>query len=181
MSFLKVPVSVSDHIQQGTHPLVTLLEYGDYECPYCGDAYYVVKQLQRKYSDTLSFVFRNFPLSEAHPHALNAAITAEFAGSRGLFWQAHDAFYEKQAQLGLPLFSAIISSLALPDAELQRAFEQSTYQDKIRADFKGGVRSGVNGTPCFFLDGRRYDGPAELTAMSAAVDQLVEAHNQKLH
>lgn len=178
MSSLKTPVSTNDHIQGSDDALVTLVEYGDYQCPYCGEAYAIVKQLQQKYPDTLRLVFRNFPLSEAHPHALSAAMTAEFAGTKGLFWEAHDALYEHQSRLGLPLYKTIMDNLELANDELLDALHQGTFGERIRADFKGGVRSGVNGTPCFFFDGQRYDGPADLEAMSEIMDQLIAAHRR---
>ncbi|MCS5517353.1 thioredoxin domain-containing protein [Pseudomonas qingdaonensis] len=108
MATLKVPVSADDHRQGSAHAKVTLVEFGDYECPYCGEAYWMVKNLQQHFRDDLLFVFRNFPLTTAHPHALGAAVTAEYAGSRGFFWEAHDGLYENQDRLGLPLYRAIV-------------------------------------------------------------------------
>jgi protein-disulfide isomerase len=103
MSLLKVPVSLNDHIQGDENALVTLVEYGDYECPYCGRAYPVVKAVQKHFGPQLMFVFRNFPLTQIHPLAEPAAEAAEFAGSRGRFWEMHDGIYENQERLSLPL------------------------------------------------------------------------------
>src|SRR2546421_10571611 len=102
MSLLKVPVSLNDHIQGDENALVTLVEYGDYECPYCGRAYPVVKTVQKHFGPQLRFVFRNFPLTQIHPLAEPAAEAAEFAGSRGRFWEMHDGIYENQERLSLP-------------------------------------------------------------------------------
>lgn len=173
MPSLKIAIDDSDHVQGGAHPLVTLVEYGDYECPYCGLAYLVVKQLQEQYWDILRFVFRNFPLSEAHPHALSAATTAEYAGACGFFWEVHDALYENQHRLGLPLYNAIIHGLDLPAAQLLSALEHNAYKEKIRSDFNGGVRNGVNGTPSFFFNGQRYNGPVDFNIMVEIIEELI--------
>lgn len=170
MATLKVPVSANDHRQGSAHATVTLVEFGDYECPYCGLAYWVVKKLQQQLGEDLLLVFRNFPLTTAHPHALGAAVTAEFAGSRGLFWEAHDELYENQDRLGLALYGAIALKHRLSSDELVLAIQNDTYLPKIQSDFNGGVRSGVNGTPAFYIDGIRYDGPPEFPEMIRAIE-----------
>lgn len=177
MATLKIPVSGSDHRQGATHPKVTLVEFGDYECPYCGEAYWVMKGLHSQYSEQLEIVFRHFPLTSVHTHALQAAITVEFAGSHGVFWQAHNALYENQRRLSWTLFEEIIVELNLSPADLKRAMEERTYNGRIQADFNGGVRSGVNGTPSFFFNGIRYDGSPDEASMSDAIDFLL---NQKM-
>ena len=159
MSTLKIPVGPQDHAQGDANAPVTLVEYGDYQCPYCGAAHPMVKQLQQRFGRDLRFVFRNFPIAELHPHAMSAAATAEFAGTRGRFWEAHDALYENQRQLGLPFYETLASGLGLPTTQLRTALESGAFEDKIRSDFTGGVRSGVNGTPSFFINGTRFDGP----------------------
>ena len=100
MSTLTMPVGERDHAQGPADAPVTLVEYGDYECPYCGMAYPIVKQVQARFGDRLRFVFRNFPLTEIHPHALHAALAAEAAGSQGQFWPMHDAIFQHQHSLG---------------------------------------------------------------------------------
>ena len=159
MTTLKIPVGPQDHAQGDATAPVTLVEYGDYQCPYCGAAHPMVKQLQHRFGKDLRFVFRNFPIAELHPHAMSAAATAEFAGTRGRFWEAHDALYENQQQLGMPLYAALATGLGLPTTELLIAIESGAFEPKIRSDFTGGVRSGVNGTPSFFINGTRFDGP----------------------
>src|SRR5208282_3973771 len=104
MATLKVPVSPEDHAQGHDDAPVTLVEYGDYECPHCGRAYPIVQRVQKHFGEKLRFVFRNFPLSEMHPHAEAAAETAEFAGAHGKFWEMHDLLFENQARLGGSLF-----------------------------------------------------------------------------
>lgn len=170
MATLKVPVTANDHRQGMAHAKVTLVEYGDYECPYCGLAYWVVKKLQQHFGEDLLLVFRNFPLTTAHPHALGAAVTAEYAGSRGFFWEAHDELYENQDRLGVPLYGAIAQRHGLSSDELVVAMQTDIYLPKIQSDFNGGLRSGVNGTPAFYIDGLRYDGPPEVTEMSRAIE-----------
>lgn len=175
MATLRIPVGNSDHIQGVEGAPITLVEYGDYECPYCGAAYPVVKQLQEKLGRDLRFIFRNFPLTELHRHAMSAAMTAEFGGTKGRFWEVHDALFENQRRLGVSLYDAIVANVGLDAGELHDALKNAEFEDRIRHEFDGGVRSGVNGTPTFFINGRRYDGSPEFDAMAAVLSRLVEA------
>ncbi len=170
MATLRVPVTPDDHIQGDEDAPVTLLEYGDYQCPFCGRAYYITKELQKNYGPQLRFVFRNFPLSEIHPLAEPAAEAAEFAGAHGRFWEMHDGLYENQDSLGLPLFVELADDLGLSETGLQRALAEHQFLPKIRADFLGGVRSGVNGTPTFFVNGARHEGSYEYEDLAAEID-----------
>jgi protein-disulfide isomerase len=172
MSILKVPVSDEDHIQGEDNSAITLIEYGDYECPYCGLAYPIVKQLQKHFNRELRFVFRNFPLAEVHPYAKAAAETAEFADSSERFWEMHDLIYENQADLSLPMLIELTEKLELPVLELELAIEKQIYEPKIRKDFLGGVRSGVNGTPTFFINDHRYNGPITLEDLVSVIDSI---------
>ena len=167
---LKIPVTSRDHIQGSAGAPVLLVEYGDYECPHCGHAYPIVKQVQRHFGDTLGFVFRNFPLSEAHPHAEVAAEAAEFAGDHQRFWQMHDAIFENQQSLSAELLSSLTQDLGLSAVDLLKALESGKYKPCVREDFAGGIRSGVNGTPTFFINGRRHDGAFEFEDLVAAID-----------
>jgi protein-disulfide isomerase len=168
---LKIPVGPNDHIEGSPKASVILGEYGDYECPACGLAYPIVKAVQKHFGRDLAFVFRNFPLSQAHPHAESAAETAEWAGSHGKFWQMHGGLYENQATLGLPLHCALARALGLGEDDLLQALENRSFYPKVRADFMGGVRSGVNGTPTFFINGRRHDGSYDFAHLVAAIDE----------
>jgi protein-disulfide isomerase len=170
---LKIPVSSEDHIQGRENALLTLVEYGDYECPYCGMAYPIVKRLQKHFGDRLRFVFRNFPLIEVHPHAGMAALTAEFAATKGKFWEMHDLLYENQEALELPDLISYAESLNLSSTELQAAIENVIFGEKIQNDFMGGVRSGVNGTPSFFINNVRFDDSFEY-------ENLLRGLNDKL-
>ncbi|TQJ30013.1 thioredoxin domain-containing protein [Microbacterium sp. SLBN-146] len=153
MSRLRIPVSDQDHSVGPADAPVTLVEYGDYQCPYCGEAFPVVKELLQRYDGRIRFVFRNFPLQEIHPEAVDAAFVAEFAADHGDFWQAHDLLYENQSELGPQLYQRICEALGLSVTDLEAAARQNTYIPRIRADEEGGIRSGVNGTPTFFLNG----------------------------
>jgi protein-disulfide isomerase len=177
MATLRIPVSEADHAQGPADAPVTLVEYGDYQCPYCGAAYPLVQRLQRRFGNELRFVFRNFPLAQMHPEAVSAALTAEFGAAHARFWEIHDALYEKQKELGAALYESIVTELGLDVDDLRSALEAEEYGDKIRADFNGGVRSGVNGTPTFFVNGARYDGPPDFASLEGALERAIHAGN----
>ncbi len=167
---LKVPVSDHDHVQGITDAKCTLVEYGDYECPHCGHAYPIVKRVQKHFGKRLRFVFRNFPLAEMHSNAESAAETAEFAGAHKKFWEMHDALFENQEQLGGPLYLRLAQELGLPPQALREAVEKREFLSRVKSDFTGGVRSGVNGTPTFFIDGKRHDASFEYADLVEAID-----------
>lgn len=171
MPKLKVPVSPHDHLQGDPDAPVTLVEYGDYQCPHCRLAHFVIKRLQQHYDDQLSLVFRNFPLVQIHPLAEAAAEAAEFADQHGLFWEMHDGIYENQDQLSIPLLFELAEELELSTADLRRALDSHEFLSKIRDDFSGGVRSGVNGTPTFFINGERHDGSYGFEDLVMAIDE----------
>jgi protein-disulfide isomerase len=174
MTKLKTLVSAEDHAQGPENAEVTLVEYGDYECPHCERAYGVVKRLQKRFGSRLRFVFRNFPLRESHPHAEAAAETAEFAGAHGKFWEMHDLLFENQERMTDALFPELAWKLGLSAEALTTALKDGTFEARVRADFSGGVRSGVNGTPTFFINGIRHDSPAEFMELLLAVDAAME-------
>ena len=147
-----------DHIQGSKSAPVTLVEYGDYQCPYCGMAYPIVKSLQHALGKQLRFVFRNFPLSDSHPYAQHAAEAAESAGAQGKFWEMHDALYENQEALEDHDLISYAEQIGIDSHQLAQDLEDGAYKARVREDFRSGVRSGVNGTPTFFVNGRRYDG-----------------------
>jgi protein-disulfide isomerase len=175
MSTLKVPVGPSDHSQGEADAACTLVEYGDYECPHCGRAYPIVKRIQKHFGKRLRFVFRNFPLSEMHANAESAAEAAEFAAAHGKFWEMHDLLFENQASLSGELYLALAQELELPPTELRVALEEGKFKARVRTDFSGGVRSGVNGTPTFFIDGRRHDAPFDYEYLVDAIDEALAA------
>jgi protein-disulfide isomerase len=156
----------------------SLVEYGDYECPSCGEAYPIVKEIQKHFGKRLCFVFRNFPLAQAHPWAETAAEVAEFAGAHGKFWEMHDLLYENQDSFGEDLFPRLALMVKLSSAELQTAIAQQTYRARVRTDFSGGVRSGVNGTPTFFVNGQRHDGPFDISSLSAGIERSLGVYDR---
>ena len=159
MSALHPPVTEHDHTAGPDDAPITLVEYGDYECPYCGMAYPIVKDIQRRLGDQLRFVFRNFPLRESHPHAEHAAEAAESAGAQGKFWEMHDIIYEHQQALEDEDLLAYAEAIGADPGRVAEDLINGTYVKRVRDDFRSGVRSGVNGTPTFFVNGERYNGP----------------------
>ena len=158
MSQLRPPLGPRDHVQGNSNAPIALVEYGDYECPYCGRADRIVKALQEALGDDLLFAFRNFPLSQVHPHALRAAAAAEAAALQDRFWEMHDMLFEHQRALGDEHLVEYAGRVGLDTDSFVVEMERGAYQGRVREDFLGGVRSGVNGTPTFFIDGVRFDG-----------------------
>ena len=182
MPELRFPVTEDDHVIGPADALVTLVEYGDYQCPRCQAAQREVGIILRQYRDELRYVYRHFPLTTVHPMAKPAAESAEFAGAHGMFWEMHTALFLNSHRLSFPALLLIASQLGLDPAELRMALSQGTYSAKVEADFAGGVRSGVNGTPCFFINGRRHDGSYAAPALAAAIESArQEAPAQKVH
>ena len=170
MSELRIPVNEHDHIMGPADASVTLVEYGDYQCPHCQAAWPQVEMVLQRFGRGLRYVYRHFPISTLHPLAKPAAETAEFAGAHGLFWEMHSALFANGHQLSGPTLGALASQLGLDVAELQEALERGIYAPKVESDFAGGVRSGVNGTPCFFVNGPRHDGGYDAMSLSAAIE-----------
>jgi protein-disulfide isomerase len=169
MATLKTPISENDHIRGPMTAAITLVEYGDYQCPHCGMAHPIVNQVQDYFRNSLRFVFRHFPLTEVHPLAEIAAESAEFAGAADMFWEMHDALFESQSILSVPTIFMIADRLRLPEVLLRKALETGQHRTKVRNDFMGGVRSGVNGTPAFFINGMRHDGPYDFASLASAI------------
>ena len=164
MSTLRPPVGPDDHTQGPLDAPIVLLEYGDYECPYCGEAYYELKAVQEAMGDSLCFAFRNFPLSQAHPHAARAAEFAEAAATIGRFWEMHDVLYENQAAHDDASLVGYATRLGFDRALIESAM-RGDFAARVRRDFIGGVRSGVNGTPSLFINGERHDGPRDAESL----------------
>ena len=166
---LTVPIGNRDHILGLANASATLLEYGDYECPYCGAAHSLVKAIMESVGDRTCFAFRHFPLSSMHPHAERAAEAAEAAGAQDGFWEMHDLLFENQHALDYDDLAEYAAMAGLDPSRLMREVMANVYAERVREDFRSGVRSGVNGTPTFFINGARYDGPRELGPMVAAL------------
>jgi protein-disulfide isomerase len=169
---LTVPVDGDrDHVQGPAAAPVTLVEYGDYECPYCGAAYPIVKQLQSQLGDRLRFVFRNFPITTSHPHAEQAAEAAEAAGVQGRFWEMHDHLYEHQRRLKDEDLRGYAAELGLEVAAFEDDLAQHVHAARVREDFMSGVRSGVNGTPTFYVNGVRHDDSYDAETLLGALER----------
>jgi protein-disulfide isomerase len=173
MAKLRDPVTPHDHVVGGDDPPVTVVEYGDYECPVCAAAQPILGQLLGQYDDRMRLIFRHFPLVEVHPLAEPAAQSAEFAGTHGLFWPMHQAIFANQRQLSVSLLATLAARLRLSPIALRDALAAETFADKIRKDFIGGVRSGVNGTPTFFVNGVRHDSPSGVATLGSAIGQAI--------
>jgi len=161
MSTLKIPVRPEDHAEGDADAPCTLVEYGDYQCPHCGHAYPIIKNLQRGLGADIKFVFRNFPLSEIHPDAFNAAVAAEAAGLQQKFWDMHDIIFENQQELDLESLFLYAKTIGLDVERFKNDLQENTLTNKVEQDFESGVRSGVNGTPSFFINGKKYNGDWE--------------------
>jgi len=160
-----------DHIQGPADAAVTLVEYGDYECPYCGAAYPIVKELQARMGDRLRFVFRNFPITTSHPHAEQAAEAAEAAAAQSRFWEMHDLLYENQRRLRDQDLHAYAEQLGLEVDRFDKDLAEHVHAPRVREDFMSGVRSGVNGTPSFYVNGARHDDSYDLDTLLAALER----------
>ncbi|WP_370901257.1 DsbA family protein [Chryseobacterium gossypii] len=162
MSTLRIPVSQNDHIQGNPDTAkIVLVEYGDYQCPHCAHAFPLVKRFVEEHGDEVAFVFRNFPLTDAHEYAMAAAAIAEAAARQGKFWEMHDLIYSNQNMLSEEMLKECVKALQLNFNTIENDINTAVLQEKIEADFEGGVRSGVNGTPSFFVNNQKwedYDG-----------------------
>jgi protein-disulfide isomerase len=170
-SRLTQPVSSRDHARGPEDAPVTLVEYGDFECPHCGAAYPVLAELQRRFAGRLRFVFRHFPLTNVHPSAQAAAEASEWAAAQDRFWQLHDRLYETQKQLSPGHLARLAGELDLDGASLSKTLEEHLFFARVKEDFLGGIKSGVKGTPAFFLNEVRHAGDA--TSLGPAIEALL--------
>ena len=166
---LTVPAAGRDHVQGPTDAPITLLEYGDYECPYCGEAHPIVKAVQDRLGNRLCFAFRHFPLLMVHPHAEHAAELAEAAAAQGKFWQMHDRLFENQEALEDEDLAEYAATLGLDAKRLMGEVGSGAHGERIREDLQTGRRLGVNGTPTFFVNGVPYEGEVEVNALLTAL------------
>ncbi|GAC1362627.1 MAG: hypothetical protein NVS2B12_05170 [Ktedonobacteraceae bacterium] len=169
---LTVPVSERDHIKGPATAVVTIVEYGDFECPYCAEAYLVVKEIQRQLSDQLRLIFRHFPLADVHPYARHAA---EVAGAQGKFWEMHNRLFEHQNQLnddGLQLQAVVLD---LNIESFQQDMKRHTYAHRVQEDVESGRHSRVSGTPTFFINGVLHDETYKLEVLLPAIKKIIES------
>jgi protein-disulfide isomerase len=170
---LTLPVGERDHSQGNPKASLTLVEYGDYECPHCGAAYPIVKRVQERLGKKLRFVFRNFPLTEIHPHALHAAEAAESVAIHGgpeAFWSMHDLIFEHQRDLSDAALGRLAAQAGVDAETVLGELKAEEHKGRVREDFMSGVRSGVNGTPTFFINGVRHDLPWDEVSLVLALE-----------
>jgi len=168
-ALLATPVGEQDHVLGPPDARVTLVEYGDFECPFCGRAYPELKRVLVEVRPKVRFVFRHFPMGEQHPHAEHAAEVAEAAAAQGKFWEMHDLLYQRQAALADDDLLAYAKELRLDVPRVARELEAHTYKARVHDDFMSGVRSGVSGTPMFFINGQRHEEPGDTRTLAAAL------------
>jgi len=169
MTLLTPPVGPRDHVLGIADARVTLVEYGDFECPFCGRAYPELKRVLRQLGAKVRFVFRHFPLAEEHPNAQHAAEVAEAAGAQGKFWEMHDLLYQRQAALADEDLVAYARELGLDAERVRRELAAHLHTARVRDDFASGTKSGVTGTPRFFINGRRHEEPGDAKTLAAAL------------
>jgi protein-disulfide isomerase len=153
---------------------VTLVEYGDFECPNCRKAYPIVKDMLKRFGPRLRFVYRHFPLTRLHEHAQHAGEVAEAAAAQGKFWEMHDRLFERQFALEDDHMVSYAAELGLDAPRVERELAAHAYEARVRDDFMGGVRSGANATPTFFVNGVRYDGRWDPEPLAAALERAAE-------
>ncbi len=169
MTPLRIGIGPGDHADGPRDAPIQLLEYGDYECPHCGRAYPEVEEVRRALSGRLLFVYRHFPLTQVHPHAMLAAEAAEAAGAQGRFWEMHGVLFENQHALEPQDLVAYADALALEPDRFTEDLEEHRFEGKVRRDLLSGARTGVNGTPTFFVNGYRHDGVFTADALIEAL------------
>ena len=170
---LTLPVGPRDHAQGPKDAPVTLVEYGDFQCPHCRRAHPIVKEAQQRLGRQLRFVYRHFPLTRIHPEAEHAAEASESAAAQGAFWQMHDILFERQFALDDDSLISYATERGLDGDKIRGDLDAGTFTDRVREDFMSGVKSGVNGTPTFFINGARYDGSWDLEDLVAALEGVI--------
>jgi protein-disulfide isomerase len=166
---LSIPVAERDHIRGNADAPTTLVEYGDYECPYCGRSHPMVEEIRKRMGERLRFVFRHFPQNSVHPHAGHAAQAAEAAGAQQKFWEMHDMLFAHQADLAAEDIHRYALRLGLEFYKFEADLSSERFVPRVRADIESGQRSGVTRTPTFFINGTRFDGQRELEPLFAAI------------
>ena len=171
---LAVPVSALDHIQGLPDATVTLVEYGDHECPHCGATRPIVKQLQETMAVELRYVFRHFPLTQIHPYAQAAAEAAEAAGVQGRFWEMHDLLFDHQDSLQEGNLLRLAAQLEVDQTRFFYDLKVRKFEERVREDRMGGIKSGVNATQTFFINDVRHEGPRDFRSLLNAVERAAE-------
>jgi protein-disulfide isomerase len=166
-----VQTTQQDHMRGPLGAPLTLIEYGDYQCPYCAQAHQTVLELIERFGPRLCYIYRNFPLTEIHENAEHAAEAAEAGAMRGKFWEMHDALFENQEALDDASLAEYARDVGLDPEEILEEIESGKHARRIKGDFESGVRNGVNGTPAFFVNGKRYQGEDDLESLTTALEE----------
>lgn len=162
-----------DHVRGPKNAPITLVEYGDFECPHCGRAYTYLKELQEELGDKLRLVYRHYPVAEYHPHAEMAAEASEAAGAQGKFWEMHDKLFEHQNALETDYLIKYAKELDLDVPKAREELREHVYRKKVDADAESGEENGVEATPTFFINGQIYEGPNTKESLRAAIQQYL--------
>lgn len=175
MSTLSPPVSERDHVVGPPDARVTLVEYGDFECPHCGALYPIIQAARKAFGGNLRFAFRHFPLRSSHPHALAAAKAAEAAAEQGRFWEMHDRLFRRQTELGDADLERHAGEIGLDLERFRQSLGERVHEERIRDDLASAARSGAQGTPSLFINGELYQGPLERDDIFAALARAAVA------
>jgi protein-disulfide isomerase len=173
-----LPLLPTDHIRGREEAPLTLFEFGDYECPGCGEAYWHILRLEETYGDRFRFVFRHYAFAKRHPHAELAAQASEAANAQGKFWDMHDLLFRDQANLKYPDLVARAKSLGLDLARFEHEMKAEKYLDQVRADFRTGVQNGVFGTPGMFINGVRHNGATDFDTLQRTLESSLESQTE---
>jgi len=176
---LKPAVSNRDHITGNANAAVELVEYGDYQCPHCGHAHPIIKSILQTIGKDIKFVFRNFPLQEMHPDAVTAAVSTEAAALQDKYWEMHDTVFEHQNHLSANHLFQYAEQTGLGMQQFATDIQKDELLDKVQNDFESGVRSGVNGTPTFFINGVKYNGSWEKEDFLPHLQGIINAAKHK--
>jgi len=169
VAFLALPVSNRDHILGVETAAVTLVKYGDYQCPRSATAHATVQEIRQQMGEQLRFVHRHFPRTQIHPQAQNTAEAAEAAARQGKFWQMHNCLFEHQYALGDGDLVEYAAALGLDVTQFLRELSEDVHAERVRQDFESGLQSGVSSTPTFFINSIRYDGACDFQRLLAAI------------
>jgi protein-disulfide isomerase len=170
-----IGIDNDDHLRGPAQAQVVLVEYGDFQCPYCARAHKALTALQRQHGARLALVYRHLPLSDLHPLAQTAAEAAEAAGAQGKFWEMHDALFDNQDMLDEEALPAIPASLGLDAARLRKELDSGIHRERVQAHAQSAREHGASGTPTFFINGERYHGDSDHASLAAAIDQALGA------
>jgi protein-disulfide isomerase len=175
---LTPPVQTFDHQLGPAHAAVTVVEFGDFECPNCKQAAPAVKLLLERFAERVRFVFRHFPLTEVHPHAMMAAQAAEAAGAQGKFWEMHDLLFENQTHLNAQHLRSYAERVGIDMARYAAEMDDEIYLQRIREHLESAKHSGARATPTFFVNGRILDVSFGLRALNDAVEEALKHHHR---